>query len=94
MPGYFQTFMNQYRSWASADSRITFMDTRISPWDQYNTWNYFADDQSHPSALMGTVMGNELATTISGLDNVNSDDNDNSGNDNSANESGNRNIFL
>lgn len=89
MPGYFQTFMNQYRSWANADSRITFMDTRISPWDQYNTWNYFADDRSHPSALMGTVMGNQLATTISGLDNSDSgNDNSGNGNDNNDNESG------
>lgn len=64
MPDYFTEFMNQYASWASRDANIFFIDTRT--WTQYNSWDYFADDQSHPSPLMGTVVGDAVAALISG----------------------------
>jgi len=64
MPDYYQDFMNMYQTWANQNSRIYFLDTRT--WTQYGDASYFADDQSHPSARMGTAMGNELASLISG----------------------------
>lgn len=62
MPRRYDVFMDAHAALSASNPDVFFIDTRT--WIEFNTWDYFAQDQSHPSCLMASEMGKAIAEII------------------------------